>query len=147
MNRSAPSAMPLPGAVRLRSLSPLTEGDGACPLICDLERGAVLEVPVEFQMHVAQALETGEPDEALLGWLVSAGLLTGDGGSDESGGVPKPRRGRVDVPGFPSRPLPVAGPGLAQRLFEEVLRRSNARRESRAGTRPGGRRRRSHLLN
>lgn len=74
------TAMPMPGALRLRALHPLIEGDGSCSLIYDLERAAVVEVPEELQFHVAPALETGDLDEALLGWLVNEDLLTGEGG-------------------------------------------------------------------
>jgi hypothetical protein len=70
---------PMPGALRLRALHPLTEGDGSCSLVYDLERAAVLEVPEELQFHVAPALETGDLDEALVGWLVNEDLLTGEG--------------------------------------------------------------------
>src|SRR5215203_5917975 len=80
------TTMPMPGALRLRALHPLIEGDGSCSLIYDLERAAVMEVPEELQFHVAPALETGDLDEALLGWLVNEDLLTGEGGIDWSGG-------------------------------------------------------------
>jgi hypothetical protein len=73
--------MPMPGALRLRALHPLIEGDGSCSLIYDLERAAVVEVPEELQFHVAPALETGDLDEALLGWLVNEDLLTSEGGA------------------------------------------------------------------
>jgi hypothetical protein len=73
------ATMPMPGALRLRALHPLIEGDGSCGLIYDLERAAVVEVPEELQFHVAPALETGDLDEALLGWLVNEDLLTGEG--------------------------------------------------------------------
>jgi hypothetical protein len=74
------TTMPMPGALRLRALHPLIEGDGSCGLIYDLERAAVVEVPEELQFHVAPALETGDLDEALLGWLVNEDLMTGEGG-------------------------------------------------------------------
>lgn len=74
------TTIPIPGALRLRSLHPLIEGDGSCSLIYDLERAAVVEVPEELQFHIAPALETGDLDEALLGWLVNEDLLTGEGG-------------------------------------------------------------------
>ena len=74
------TAMPMPGALRLRALHPLIEGDGSCSLIYDLERAAVVEVPEDLQFHVAPALETGDLDEALLGWLVNEDLLTGESG-------------------------------------------------------------------
>ena len=86
------TAMPMPGALRLRALHPLIEGDGSCSLIYDLERAAVVEVPEELQFHVAPALETGDLDEALLGWLVNEDLLTGEGGigwSDGGAGGPE----------------------------------------------------------
>ncbi len=79
------TAMPMPGALRLRALHPLIEGDGSCSLIYDLERAAVVEVPEDLQFHVAPALETGDLDEALLGWLVNEDLLTGEGGIGWSG--------------------------------------------------------------
>lgn len=70
------TAMMPPGAQRLRALHPLIDGDGSCTLVYDLERGAVLDVPEELQFHVAPALETGDPDEELLSWLVAEDLLT-----------------------------------------------------------------------
>lgn len=73
------SGMPIPGALRWRALHPLVDGDGVCSLIYDLERAAVLEVPEELQLHVATALETGDPDDALLGWMVGADLITAEG--------------------------------------------------------------------
>jgi hypothetical protein len=77
MNSTA--TMPMPGALRMRALHPLIDGDGSCSLIYDLERAAVLEVPVELQFHVASALETGEPDDDLLSWLVREDLITSEG--------------------------------------------------------------------
>jgi hypothetical protein len=74
------TTMPMPGALRLRALHPLIEGDGSCGLIYDLERAAVVEVPEELQFYVAPALETGDLDEALLGWLVNEDLMTSEGG-------------------------------------------------------------------
>lgn len=75
------STMPIPGALRMRTLHPLIEGDGSCGLIYDLERAAVVEVPEELQFHIAPALETGDLDEDLLGWLVAEDLLTSEGGA------------------------------------------------------------------
>ncbi|MDP9119801.1 MAG: hypothetical protein M3O15_00260 [Acidobacteriota bacterium] len=80
------SAIPMPGAFRLRTLHPLVDGSGSCSLIYDLERAAVFEVPSHLQLHVAAALETGDPDEELLSWLASEDLLTAersDGDWDE----------------------------------------------------------------
>jgi len=78
----------LPGAMRLRALHSLIDGDGSCSLIYDLERGAVLDVPEELQFHVASAIETGDPDEDLMGWLISEDLLTSErsaGGGEADG--------------------------------------------------------------
>jgi hypothetical protein len=79
------SSVPMPGVLRLRALHPLIEGDGSCSLVYDLERAAVVEVPEELQFYVAPALETGDLDEALLGWLVTEDLLTGEGGAEAAG--------------------------------------------------------------
>ncbi len=75
------TTMPMPGALRLRALHPLIEGNGSCGLIYDLERGAVVEVPEELQFHIAPALETGDLDESVLGWLATEDLLTSEGGA------------------------------------------------------------------
>lgn len=77
-----------PGAQRLRALHPLIDGDGSCTIIYDLERGTVLDVPVDLQFHVAPALETGDLDEDLLDWLNDADLLTLErfAGTSEEGG-------------------------------------------------------------
>src|SRR5829696_5593474 len=74
--------MPMPGALRWRALHPLIDGDGTCSLIYDLERAAVLEVPEELQLHLAPALETGDPDDVLLSWMVGEDLITMDGWQD-----------------------------------------------------------------
>lgn len=86
------ATMPMPGALRWRALHPLIDGDGACSLIYDLERAAVLEVPEELQLHVAPALETGDPDDDLLSWLVGEDLITMEGwaGWSPEGGLAAP---------------------------------------------------------
>ena len=71
--------MAMPGALRMRSLYPLFEADGSCTLIYDLERAAMLEVPADLRLHVGAALDTGDLDESLLGWMLSEDLLTADG--------------------------------------------------------------------
>jgi hypothetical protein len=81
------TTMPMPGALRLRALHPLIEGDGSCSLMYDLERAAVVEVPEELQFYIAPALETGDLDEALLGWLVNEDLLTSEGDAGWSVGA------------------------------------------------------------
>jgi hypothetical protein len=73
------ASIPIPGALRLRPLQPLVDADGSCPRVFDLERAAEVEVPQELRFHVAAALESGDFDEALLSWLVSAGLITSEG--------------------------------------------------------------------
>lgn len=73
-----PFPIPMPGAQRLRNLQPLIDGDGACSLVYDVERAAVFEVPEDLRLHVAPALETGDLDEDLLGWLVGEDLLTSE---------------------------------------------------------------------
>jgi hypothetical protein len=78
-------AMPMPGALRLRGLHSLIEENGSCALIYDLERAAVVEVPEELRHYIAQALETGDLDECVLGWLASEDLLTSEGGAGWSG--------------------------------------------------------------
>lgn len=78
-------AMPMPGALRLRGLHSLIEENGACALIYDLERAAVVEVPEELQHYIAPALETGDLDECVLGWLASEDLLTSEGGAGWTG--------------------------------------------------------------
>jgi hypothetical protein len=75
------ATMPIPGALRVRTLHPLIDGDGSCSLIYDLERATVLDVPEELQFHIAPALETGDLDEDLLSWLVSEDLVTSVGGA------------------------------------------------------------------
>lgn len=76
------AGMPMPGALRWRALHPLIDEDGTCSLIYDLERAAVLEVPEELRLHLAPALETGDPDDDVLSWLVSEDLITMDGWGD-----------------------------------------------------------------
>lgn len=73
------TTLPMPGALRLRALHPLIDGDGSCSLVYDLERAAVVEVPEELQFHIAPALETGDLDEDLVGWLAGEDLLTSEG--------------------------------------------------------------------
>jgi len=69
-------AVLMPGGLRWRSLVPLEDRNGLCEVIYDLERNILVEVPDVFQYHIAMALETGTPDETLLGWLASEDLLT-----------------------------------------------------------------------
>lgn len=72
-------AILIPGGLRLRGLHPLFDRSGSCSLLYDLERNALVEVPVEYQYHIAAALDTGDLDEDLLGWLASEDLLTYEG--------------------------------------------------------------------
>jgi hypothetical protein len=73
-----PFLFAMPGALRLRTLQPLIDEDGACSLVYDVERAAVFEVPEELRLYVAPTLETGNLDEELLGWLASEDLLTAE---------------------------------------------------------------------
>jgi hypothetical protein len=68
----------LPGVSRLRTLQPLIDGDGACSLVYDVERAVVIEVPEELKHYAAPALESGNLDEELVGWLTSSDLLTSE---------------------------------------------------------------------
>ena len=75
----------MPGGLRLRTIQPIQDRQGGCPLIYDLERNRLFEVPLEFQLYVAFALDKGELDEALIGWLASEDLMTYEvGGGDGS---------------------------------------------------------------
>jgi hypothetical protein len=71
-----PFGFALPGVSRLRTLQPLIDGDGACSLVYDVERALVIEVPEELKDYAAPALENGNLDEELVGWLTSSDLLT-----------------------------------------------------------------------
>jgi hypothetical protein len=68
----------MPGALRLRNIHALGAEDGSCDLIYDLERGMVIEVPIDIQSYVALALDRTEPTEEMLSWLVREDLLTSD---------------------------------------------------------------------
>lgn len=83
-----PFAISLPGVLRLRALHSILDHDGGCSLVYDAERGAVFEVPEELRFHVAPALDMGDLDEELLGWLSSEDLLTGETFGDWSGAEP-----------------------------------------------------------
>lgn len=72
----------LPASRRLRPVQPLYDRDHTCPVVYDLERGMLLEVPVELQAHVAPALEGGDPDDALIAWLADEDLLTAEDRSE-----------------------------------------------------------------
>jgi len=115
------TSMPMPGALRLRALHPLIEGDGSCGLVYDLERAAVVEVPEELQFHVAPALETGDLDEALLGWLVNEDLLTSEGGA-----------GWSEAPGAGGLPEAVWSLGTVYRIDDELHVRIDQAREDAA---------------
>jgi hypothetical protein len=82
----------LPGVSRLRTLQPLIDGDGACSLVYDVERAVVIEVPEELKHYAAPALESGNLDEELVGWLTSSGLLTSEDSWGLSGFEPDPLR-------------------------------------------------------
>lgn len=75
---SYPGFHSLPPGLRLRAVQPLLARDGSCPLVHDLERSRLVEVPMEFQFHAAVALETGNLDDDLVGWLAGEDVLTYD---------------------------------------------------------------------
>lgn len=74
----SPFEMQMPWTVRLRALYALRDDDGASRLVYDLERAAVVEVPEELQEYIERALDCGDLDEALLGWLQTEDLLTAE---------------------------------------------------------------------
>lgn len=75
-----PQAVRIPGSLRWRTLVPVENRDGVCELVYDLERNSLVDVPEQFKYHIAVALDSGSPDEALLAWLASEDLLTSDRG-------------------------------------------------------------------
>lgn len=83
-----PFGFALPGVSRLRTLQPLIDGDGACSLVYDVERAVVIEVPEELKHYAAPALESGNLDEELVGWLTSSDLLTSEDSWEGSGFEP-----------------------------------------------------------
>lgn len=62
--------------LRLRTIYPITDNDGSCSLLYDLERTFILQVPKEFQQHIAFSLKSGQRGETLTRWLVGEDLLT-----------------------------------------------------------------------
>ena len=72
------ASIPLPGTLRLRPLRLLVDPDGSCRRVFDFERAAEVAVPEELGLHLAAALESGDFDEPLIDWLVSAGLITSE---------------------------------------------------------------------
>lgn len=68
----------LPAHLRPRPVQPLVDRDQSCPVVYDLERALLVEVPDELQQHVLQALESGNPDDSLIAWLLAEDLLTSE---------------------------------------------------------------------
>jgi hypothetical protein len=68
----------LPAGLRLRMVQPLVDRDQSCPLLYDLERALLVAVPEELWFHAALALEGGNLDDDLVGWLAGEDLLTYD---------------------------------------------------------------------
>jgi hypothetical protein len=81
-------AVLMPGGLRWRTLVAVENQEGVCEAVYDLERNSLVDVPEQFEYYIAMALDSGSPDEALLGWLASEDLLTCDRDPDErtSGG-------------------------------------------------------------
>jgi hypothetical protein len=108
----------MPGALRLRTLQPLIDADGGCSLVYDVERAALFEVPEDLRLHVAPALETGNLDEELLGWLASEDLLTAEscgewGGCDPGIADPEALDPRASAPDFSALDMAAAAAGSA----------------------------------
>jgi hypothetical protein len=87
---------------RIRAHQPLIDRGGACTLIYDLERGRLIDVPLDYHYHVAIALESGELDEGLMSWLLEEDLLTFDGAGDDWQPVAGPLWGVEDGRGLGS---------------------------------------------
>jgi len=86
----------LPPGLRLRAVQPLTERDGSCSLLYDLERGRLVEVPIEYCYHVAMALDTGNLDDDLIAWLAGQDVLTYDSRPARASSVSWRSRAAVD---------------------------------------------------
>jgi len=80
-----------------------------------------VEVPEELQFHVAPALETGDLDEELVGWLVNEDLLTSEGTA-----------GWGESPGAAGLPEAVWSLGVIYRLDDELHVRIDQAREDAA---------------
>lgn len=74
----------MPGKRRIRDAHALPDGTGAWPLIYDLERAVLIDVPDEYQYHINAVLETGELDDGLIGWMTGNDLLTVERGTAPS---------------------------------------------------------------
>lgn len=64
--------------LRLRTFHALVDDDGSCPLLYDLERTLIFEVPEKLIGRVAPALESGDLDKTLARWLTEEDLLTSE---------------------------------------------------------------------
>lgn len=64
--------------LRLREIRALLDNDGSCPVVYDLERTFVIEVPISYRFRIAPALETGDLDEELSKWMTEEDLLTNE---------------------------------------------------------------------
>jgi uncharacterized protein len=63
---------------RLRNLHPLLDENGRCPLVYDLERTFIIEVPGALQTRLGAALAAGDFAPDVGDWLASEDLLTAD---------------------------------------------------------------------
>lgn len=98
------NSISLPKELRLRSLHPLIEiDDGSCPLLYDLERTFIIEVPVEFRFRINPAFKTGDLDEALVEWLMHEDLLTSEKPRDWAQGT------QPDIPQLTDVSLDMSG--------------------------------------
>lgn len=91
----------VPGT-RVRSHQPLMDRGGACTLIYDLERGLLIDVPLDYHYHVAVALESLDFDGPLMSWLLEEDLLTFERVGEERAPVAGPLWGVEDGSGLGS---------------------------------------------
>jgi uncharacterized protein len=66
-------------SLRLRAVHPLLDEDGGCPLLYDLERTFIIEVPTALRPRLGAALQAMDLACDLGEWLESEDLLTADG--------------------------------------------------------------------
>jgi len=118
---------PMPHGSRLRPLQPLRDRHGFCPLVYDVERALLLGVPEDLGWHAAKTLETGDLDDALLGWLAGEDLLTWKGrpGAERPAVLPSAATPRGAGRGEQVRCHPSA-PSVAAvgRALEALIRRT-----------------------
>jgi hypothetical protein len=76
----------LPAGLRLRAVQPLVDRDHSCPLVYDLERTLLVDVPVEYRLHLPHLMDLGSLDDEVAGWLAGRDLLTYEDTAEPPGG-------------------------------------------------------------